>query len=196
MIDKIKTMELPEKAWKRGKNMSNIHKAIEFATIRHDGQKRKGSTIPYIVHPMEVMQILTACRFPEDTIIAGLLHDTLEDTCTKPEEIEELFGQKILEIIQANSEDKSKSWQERKQHTIDTLPDIGLDAQAVCFADKLANLRSMYADWMKIGDKLWKRFNAPKEKIQWYYQSLFEQFKKIFPDKMLSEYRELLGGLF
>lgn len=65
----------------------NIQKAIVFATLKHQNQKRKGTDIPYIVHPMEVMQILTDMRCNENIIIAGILHDTLEDTATTPKEI-------------------------------------------------------------------------------------------------------------
>ena len=64
-----------------------IQKAITYAAIKHEGQKRKGTNIPYIIHPMEVMQILTAMDCSQDVIIAGILHDILEDTGTKPEEI-------------------------------------------------------------------------------------------------------------
>jgi len=68
-----------------------IQKAIIFATKKHEGQKRKGTDIPYIVHPMEVMQILTAMDCSQNVIIAGILHDTLEDTDT-------LFLKKTLQI--------------------------------------------------------------------------------------------------
>ena len=56
-----------------------IHEAIEFAAVKHRGQVRKGTDIPYIVHPMEVMYILTQNDCDETTVIAGLLHDTIED---------------------------------------------------------------------------------------------------------------------
>lgn len=87
----------------------NIHEAIIFATLKHQNQKRKGTEIPYIVHPMEVMQLLSAEGLPEEIIIAGILHDTLEDTDTKPEEIEQKFGKAILDIVLTESEDKSKT---------------------------------------------------------------------------------------
>ena len=58
--------------------MTKIHDAIIFATLKHQNQKRKGTEIPYIVHPMEVMQILTENGCSENVIVAGILHDTLE----------------------------------------------------------------------------------------------------------------------
>jgi Guanosine polyphosphate pyrophosphohydrolases/synthetases len=91
-----------------------IQRAIIFATMKHREQKRKGTDIPYIVHPMECMQILSACGCPDNVIIAGILHDTLEDTDTTPQEILENFGKDVLEIVQNESEDKSKTWKEKK----------------------------------------------------------------------------------
>lgn len=152
--------------------MNVIQEAIIFATLKHEGQKRKGTDIPYIVHPMEVMQILTAMNCSDTVIIAGILHDTLEDTDTTPEEIMELFGNDVLSIVQTESEDKSKSWKERKQATIDELKTSGIETKLVCFADKLSNIRSMMRDKAEIGDKLWERFNTGKENIEWYYRSI------------------------
>lgn len=86
-----------------------IHEAIEFAAVKHRGQVRKGTDIPYIVHPMEVMYILTQNDCDETTVIAGLLHDTIEDAGATPEEIEAAFGKDVAQIVAAESEDKSKS---------------------------------------------------------------------------------------
>ena len=141
-----------------------IHEAIEFAAVKHRNQVRKGTNTPYIVHPMEVMYILAGNGCDETVIAAGLLHDTVEDAGATLKEIEEKFGKEVADIVAAESEDKSKIWQERKQTTIDRLPNESFEAQLVCCADKLANVRSMYYDFQKIGEKLWERFNAPKEK--------------------------------
>ena len=155
-----------------------IQKAITYAAIKHEGQKRKGTNIPYIIHPMEVMQILTAMDCSQDVIIAGILHDILEDTGTKPEEIRETFGDTILALVQSESEDKSKTWKERKRATIDELQTASTETRLVCFADKLSNIRSMLIDKEAIGAKLWERFNASKEDIEWYYRSIAEVLKK------------------
>lgn len=152
--------------------MNAIQEAIIFATIKHQNQKRKGTEIPYIVHPMEVMQILTSMNCSDNVIIAGILHDTLEDTDATPEEIRQLFGADVLAIVQTESEDKSKTWKERKQATIDHLEKASVETKLVCFADKLSNIRSMYRDKQKIGADLWKRFNASKEDIEWYYREI------------------------
>ena len=166
-----------------------IHEAIIFAARKHDGQKRKGTDIPYLSHPMEVTQILTAAGCPERVIVAGILHDTLEDTGTAPEEIRDIFGEDILGIVRAESEDKSKIWQERKQAAIDRLSGDTPEAKLVCCADKLSNLRSMASDLEAVGDKLWDRFNAAKGEIRWYYQSIAEKLKTSLSGYAM--YREL-----
>ena len=164
--------------FERNSKMSvNIQKAIVFATQKHEGKKRKGTDIPYIVHPMEVMQILTDMNCEEAVIIAGILHDTLEDTDTTPEEIREAFGENILAIVQTESEDKSKTWKERKQRTVDELTEASTESKQVCFADKLSNIRSMYRDKLNVGEKIWERFNADKNNIAWYYRSIANALK-------------------
>ena len=162
-----------------------IHEAIIFATKAHEGQVRKGTNIPYIVHPMEVMQILTENGCDETVILAGILHDTLEDTPTTPDDIRRCFGQEVLDLVQNESEDKSKTWQERKQATVDRLAHASKEVQLVCCADKLSNIKSIYADKQRLGDAVFDRFNAPKEKVQWYYQSVAQALVKIdgFPMK-------------
>lgn len=183
----------------------NIQKAIVFATLKHQNQKRKGTDIPYIVHPMEVMQILTDMRCNENIIIAGILHDTLENTATSPKEICDIFGQDILKIVQSESEDKSKSWKERKQNTINHLKDASPESKIVCFADKFSNIRSMLRDKENIGQQLWQRFNAHKEQIEWYYRSIANVLKETKLDgfcdtkkfkELFKEFEETINNVF
>ena len=173
-----------------------LHNAIIFAVKKHAVQLRKGTDVPYITHPMEVMQILTANGCPESAIIAGILHDTLEDTKTSKEEIKNQFGEEILNIVYAESEDKSKTWKERKQATLDYLPDAALDAKLVCCADKLSNLRSMAADLEIVGDKLWERFSAGKDDVAWYYRGVLEALSGLSAYGMYKEALMLYNGIF
>jgi len=174
-----------------------IHEAIVFAARKHAGQTRKGTDTPYIAHPMEVMQILLAegsCS--EDVIIAGILHDVIEDTGTAPAEILEHFGEDVLKIVAAESEDKSKTWKERKQATIDHLAGASLKAKLVCCADKLSNLRSMAADKETVGDMLWERFNAGKSDIEWYYWGIAAALPELAGYKMYGELTALNNEVF
>jgi (p)ppGpp synthase/HD superfamily hydrolase len=176
--------------------VNSIHEAIIFASKKHAGQVRKGTNIPYFSHPAEVMQILTMNGCPENVIVAGILHDTLEDTGTTPAEILDRFGEDILKIVAAESEDKSKTWKERKQFTIDHLAGASLEAKLVCCADKLSNLRSMAADKEAVGDKLWERFNAGKSDIEWYYRGIAAALPELADYKMYQELNSLLGEVF
>ena len=156
-----------------------VEKAIHFATECHCGQTRKGTNIPYIFHPLEVVQILYSMRSDNNLIIAGVLHDVVEDTDTTLDEIKEIFGEDVAALVASNSEDKSKSWKERKQHTHDELPYADIRVKKLILADKLSNQRSLVTDYAKIGDELWKRFNVSDKKMQaWYYggiqDALFE----------------------
>ena len=173
-----------------------IHRAIEFATLKHANQKRKGTDIPYIVHPMEVMQILTENDCSEDVIIAGILHDTLEDTDTELEEIRDNFGEYVACLVASESEDKSKSWEERKQATINHLSSASDEEAVCCLADKLSNLRSIYCDYLKVGDKVWERFKRGKDKIAWYYTSIALATKRLSDRKIWKDYSELLKKTF
>ena len=163
-------------SWKKhnDKESSRLNEAIIFATKKHSGQFRKATTIPYILHPLEVLQILYSMRADTNLMIAGVLHDMVEDTETTLDEIKELFGDDVAELVASNSEDKSKSWDERKQHTIDELASAPKRVKMLIMADKLSNMRSIAYDYKNVGDDLWKRFNAPKEKQAWYYDGILD----------------------
>lgn len=181
-------------------NNSSVHNAIMFATKAHQGQVRKGTDIPYIVHPCEVAQILTEMGMEEEVIIAGVLHDTVEDTKVTLEEIEKTFGAEVAELVGGHTEDKSKTWQERKEANVEHLKKGSLNLKAVIFADKLSNIRSLYDDYIKLGDAVWTRFNAPKEKQSWYYMENLKVFEESFDTRqalgLLKEMRRLYCIIF
>ena len=174
----------------------SIHNAIVFASRKHAPQLRKGTDIPYIAHLIEVMQILIENNCEKKVIIAGILHDTIEDTGTAPDEIRALFGENVLSIVQAETEDKSKTWKERKQATIDHLPSASKEAKLVCCADKLSNMRSIYADLEDIGEKVWERFNADKKSIQWYYENILTAISEISDSDMYKGLSEIIEDVF
>ena len=115
----------------------------------------------------------------------------------EPEEIEKLFGKEVLKIVQSESEDKTKSWKERKQHTIDNLATDSIETLLVCCADKLSNIRSILADKAIIGEKIWDRFNASKKQTQWYYTSIAESLEEKLKDySMYKELRNIVISVF
>ena len=168
--------------------MNRIHNAIIYAAKKHEGQVRKGTDTPYIVHPMEVMQILTAAGCVEDVIVAGILHDTVEDTDATLEEISALFGEKVARLVAHESEDKSKTWRERKSATIEHLKNCS-DEEAICtLADKLSNARSILADYGLVGEKLWAHFNKDKFSLLWYYSQMRDATKRFSATSIWREY--------
>ena len=144
--------------------VEDLNRAIIFATERHAGQARKGTDTPYIVHPLETMLILSNMQADLNVQIAGLLHDTVEDTNTALEEIATLFGDDVASLVGHHSEDKSKSWAERKTTAIMALKQADERIKMLVLADKLSNMRSIARDYAALGDGVWERFNAPKEK--------------------------------
>ena len=160
-----------------------INEAYSYAYQKHAGQKREGTSIPYIVHPMDVASILLKedQKLPEEIIIAGLLHDVLEDTKTPPEEIERRFGKKVVDLVKVASEPesmKNEPWTIRKSYTISKIKQAKRDAKLVSCADKLANFQEIVNDFHIIGDALWDRFNCTKEDIKWYYQNMVLSYRE------------------
>ena len=184
--------------------MNKIEEAIMFALQCHEGQKRKLVNIPYILHPMEVCSIITNITADPDVIIAGLLHDTIEDCGVSPKEIREKFGKRVAAIVQSESEDKystldpKDTWVQRKEESLLVLKmteEIGV--KILWLADKLANLRSFYRSYLKQGDDIWLQLNQKdKTKHHWYYQTALNYIVEL---QHLPEYKEaqdLINKLF
>ncbi|HOD34322.1 MAG TPA: HD domain-containing protein [Syntrophales bacterium] len=154
-----------------------IFRAIEFAARAHRDHYRKGTRIPYLIHPLNVAKILIEYGCPEEVVVAGILHDTTEDTPVTSGEIREEFGDKVASLVAAASEpDKSDTWENRKNHTIDYLKTAPMDVLILSCADKLDNVKSIIEDVEKDGESVWGRFRRPKDDQEWYYRSLAEIF--------------------
>ncbi|MGC4018966.1 MAG: HD domain-containing protein [Muricomes sp.] len=162
-----------------------IDEAMEFASKAHEGQVRKGTKKPYIVHPVEVAEIVAAMTDDEEIICAALLHDTIEDCEGVTEEmLEKKFGSRVAFLVAQESEDKSKTWEERKGATIQDLREAPREVKIIALADKLSNMRDIDRDYPVLGDELWRRFRMnSKTAIGWYYKgvrdSLREEFKGV-----------------
>jgi (p)ppGpp synthase/HD superfamily hydrolase len=156
--------------------MSLVERAIIFAATAHEGQKRKSTNIPYITHPFAVGMILQKAKCTDEVIAAGILHDTIEDTPVTYVELEEEFGEHVAKLVHAASEqDKSLSWEERKQQTIKKLKTANIQELQVITADKLHNLRSIREDLELNGELIWERFNRGRKHQHWYYASIVNE---------------------
>lgn len=151
-----------------------LEKAVRFAFEKHEGQVRKGTELPYIVHPMEVMKLLNEMDADENLLIAGLLHDVVEDGGVTVGEIRMLFGEDVAGLVAGHSEDKSKTWKERKEEDIKATKEGDIRLKMLVLADKLSNLRSLYFDYTKLGEEVWKRFNASVIEQAWYYSEMID----------------------
>lgn len=140
-------------------------------SFTHDGAAGYG--VPYVAHAAGVGMILLEHRLPDTLVVAGILHDVLEDTPVTYDLLAETFGAEVAELVRAESEpDKSLPWRERKEHTLWHLQGAPLNVRLVAAADKLHNLQSMMADLELVGPDLWGRFNAPFAEQRWYYHGV------------------------
>ena len=127
-------------------NTGQLIKAIRFSADKHRHQRRKDNVqSPYINHPVEVMQLLWDVGNVRDinVILAAILHDTIEDTGTRPEEIRDNFGEETLALVLEVSDDKSLPKQDRKRLQIENAPHKSNSAKLIKLADKSCNVRDL-----------------------------------------------------
>ena len=162
----------------KSKNKSKlVSDAIEFAKEAHKEQFRKGTSIPYIVHPLRVALTLIEYNCSDEVIAAGILHDTIEDSKgdnkVTYDDIKHGFGQYVADLVQGASEpDKSDTWENRKQHTIEYLKTAPKDILFVVCADKLDNISSIWEELATRGEDTWASFKRGREQQKWYFESL------------------------
>ena len=165
--------------------MNKIEEAIIYATVMHQGKVRKLNYQPYILHPLEVAEILATMTDDEDIITAGILHDIVEDTDGTLGEIEKRFGDRVAFLISSESEkdypgeSRDASWKRRKEDSILVLKnskDQGV--KMLWLADKLANIRSLAQAYSEQGEKMWESFNQRDPEMQhWYYRTIAEEME-------------------
>ena len=175
--------------------------AIAFAAKCHEGQLRKGTSIPYMVHPMEACAIAATITSDPEVLAAAVLHDVAEDCGVTIQELKDRFGNRVAALVAAESElkedDAEGSWVRRKQHIIDKLQDACGDELILTMADKLSNIRAICRDYEKLGDVLWERFNQQDMKMQaWYYQSIREKLVRLGDSVAFNEYSALVDHVF
>ena len=166
-----------------------INKAIAFAVEKHKGQLRKGANLPYIIHPLKVMSKLVEWGSSKDTIIIGILHDTLEDTNTTYEELAENFGEYIANGVKFCTKDKSiRDWVSQKDDFLRRLEKCECSEYVeASLADKYCNLSDIKNDLERVAwGEFWKRFKCPED-MEWYYKSLVAYFGRYFEDDFIDD---------
>ena len=149
--------------------------ALRLAITAHREQRRKGSGLPYSVHPVHVSVILLRHGFSTEVAIAGLLHDLVEDQDFDLEEIGRRFGPRVSEIVDVLTEQKRdkegqrRPWPVRKREALERLDGAGREAAAVKAADALHNAESFTEDLRSNGAEIWRHFNqGPAEQLTYY----------------------------
>jgi (p)ppGpp synthase/HD superfamily hydrolase len=159
---------------------ARLEEALRFAAQCHEGQTRRGDGTPYIAHVVAVAMILERARFDEDVVIAGLLHDLVEDTPVTLADVAVRFGQGVAEIVRHCSEIKTdefgarRPWIDRKRDHVAALADAPVTARAVALADKLHNLASIEFDLLQ-GRPVWTFFHAERDQVLWYYHAMIDR---------------------
>ena len=184
-----------------------LDRAICFAVQAHHNTERRGKGFPYIVHPMEAVEIVATITANQELLAAAALHDTIEDTDVTVEQIREAFGDRVAELVHAesdqlngelfNGENEEETWHARKQAAIDRLAKASHDAKIVALGDKLSNMRAIWRDYQTKGDDIWNIFHVKdKASHEWHYRGLAESLSELKDTFAYQEFVRLMNEVF
>ena len=184
-------------------NTELLDRAIIFAVQAHAGPERRGKGYPYIVHPLEAVEIVATMTKDQELLAAAALHDTVEDTDVTLEQIQELFGSRIAALVADESDEmpagisEEESWHARKQAAIDRLSRASHDAKIVAMGDKLSNMRAIARDYAVHGDALWNIFhNKDPKEHEWHYRGLAQALSELKGSFAYQEFEALIEQVF
>ena len=180
-----------------------INHALAFAAKHHDRQVRKGTKLPYLTHPANVAIILTRYARDTDTVVAGILHDVIED-CVRDgytrqmleQRIGDKFGATVLETVLAvtyrrhDDDGVELSGDDRRADYLERLAGANEEARWVCAADKLHNASSIISDLRRTvdPDSVWTRFNLGKAGTARWYRDVYKRLREVgFDAPIMSE---------
>jgi GTP pyrophosphokinase len=167
--------------------------ALVYATGLHAGQVRKGSGVPYIAHLLAVTALVLEYGGDEDTAIAALLHDAVEDQggAATRAAIAARFGEPVAVIVDGCSDTDvvpKPPWQARKEAYIAHVAGAPPAVLLVSASDKLHNARSILADYRQVGEALWDRFTGSRAGTLWYYRALVTAYRQtVAPPALVDE---------
>ena len=180
-----------------------LDRAIIFAVKAHHNTERRGKGFPYIVHPMEAVEIVATITKDQELLAAAALHDTIEDTDVTVEDIRREFGNRIAELVHAESDQftegvsEEDSWHDRKKAAIDRLAKAPHDAKIVAMGDKLSNMRAIWRDYRTQGDALWSIFHVKdKASHAWHYRGLASSLSELSDTFAYREFVRLIDEVF
>jgi len=182
---------------------SLLDRAIIYAVKAHAGIERRGKGFPYIVHPMEAVEIVATMTPDQELLSAAVLHDVVEDTPVTVDDLRAEFGDRIATLVEQESDkfvegvSEADSWHDRKQAAIDRLAAAPRDAKMVALGDKLSNMRAIWRDWLEKGDAIWSIFHVtdPAEH-EWHYRGLADSLRELDDTIAFKEFEHLINKVF
>jgi (p)ppGpp synthase/HD superfamily hydrolase len=188
-----------------------INHALAFAAKHHDQQVRKGTRLPYLTHPANVAIILTRYGRDEPTVVAGILHNVIEDCVSQAytaemlgQRIGDKFGRDVLETVLAvtyrrvDDDGIELSGDERRDDYVERLADAGEAARWVCAADKLHNASSIISDLRRTIDPgtIWRRFSIGKDGTLLWYRRVYDRLAEVgFTGEIMPELEAAVKAL-
>jgi (p)ppGpp synthase/HD superfamily hydrolase len=157
-----------------------IKKALQFAARKHHGQMRvETEPLPYITHLFSVALLVAEDGAHDDVVTAAMLHDTLEDTPTTYEELQNTFNDNVATLVQSVSETKEKNgekieWKERKLHYLEQIQSASDDALLISIADKIDNIESKLEAFEKEGPAVHAHWKRPPEDYLWFHNEVLK----------------------
>jgi myo-inositol-1(or 4)-monophosphatase len=195
-------------------NTDLLDRAIVFAVRAHAGTERRGKGYPYIVHPLEAVEIVATMTSDQELLAAAALHDTVEDTDVSLEQIRAEFGDRVAALVAVETDQipgqagndvlsgpgwpsEEETWHARKRAAIDRLSKAGRDAKTVALGDKLSNMRAIARDYAVQGDALWNLFHVKDRKDhEWHYRGLADALKELDGTFAYQEFVQLIDQVF
>ncbi len=184
-------------------NTDLLDRAIIFAVQAHAGTERRGKGFPYIVHPLEAVEIVATMTPDQELLAAAALHDTVEDTSVTIDQIRDEFGPRVASLVADESDEmvegvpEEESWRARKQAAIDRLARTSYEAKMVALGDKLSNMRAIARDYAVKGEELWKIFHAPHPSDHaWHYRGLADSLRELSDTFAFKEFESLINQVF
>jgi GTP pyrophosphokinase len=185
-----------------------LTRAVDYARVLHI-ERRKGTGIPYMAHLFGVASLvmgeagLTGAPVTEDMVIAGILHDAVEDHggAARLEDIRLNFGPEVARMVEGLSDtlaedpNKKEPWEKRKEAYLERLRGEPADVRLISAADKLYNARSILEDYRLIKSEIWKRFNRPRKMQMWYFNELIKVFQSTGKMRIVDELRRVVDEL-
>ena len=184
-------------------NTELLDRAIIFAVRAHAGTERRGKGFPYIVHPLEAVEIVATMTPDQELLAAAALHDTVEDTDVTVEQLRAEFGDRIAALVAAESDEmpvgvsEADSWVGRKQAAIDRLSRAPREAKMVALGDKLSNMRAIARDYARQGDAFWTLFHVSDPALHaWHYRGLANALRELSDTFAFQEFEQLINQVF